>query len=58
MVHDEVVVIAEHRGEIWHSAMVRKNGRFFIMVEIVYLFLYGSEHLGMHGSMLRTEHKK
>ena len=55
MVHDQFEVIEDRRGEVLTFIDGKAERAFFLMVEIVYLLLYGPEHLGLGAAWLHSK---
>lgn len=55
MVHDQFQVIQDGRGEVLAFIDGEAERAFFLMVEVVYLFLHGLEHLWLGAGWLQAE---
>lgn len=55
VVHDQLQVVQDGRGEVLAFVDGKAEGAFFLMVKIVYLLLHGLEHLGLGAGRLQAE---
>ena len=57
VVHDQLQVVQDRRGEVLAFIDGKAEGAFFLMVEVVYLLLHGPKHPGFGAGWFQAENR-